>query len=434
MAFWDEEIERIDRNSLEKLQLKRLRRMVGRAANTTYYSKIFDRQDIRADKIESLSMIRALPFTTKEDLRSSAHEDFLAVPKEEVVRIHVSSGTTGAPTAIYHSATDLDLWAGLVARCLCMAGFTRSDVFQNMTGYGLFTGGLGLHYGAEKLGALVIPVGTGNTRRQVHLMKTFGTTAIHIIPSYALKLYETITAWGIDPKKELNLRLAVIGAEPHTEGARNRIEEGFGLSAFNCYGLSEMSGPGVAFECPEKDGLHIWEDHYMVEIIDPETLDPLPDGEIGELVLTSLCREAMPIIRYRTRDLAMVIPEPCACGRTHRRLSRITGRADDMLILKGVNIFPMQVERVLLSQPEVGGNYVIVLDKIGPLDAMTIRAEMTEETAGSNPEAQIAISTKLKHLLRDELLISPDIDLVAPGALGAREGKAVRVIDNRPRI
>ena len=198
------------------------------------------------------------------------------------------------------------------------------------------------------------------------------------------------------PKKELNLRLAVIGAEPHTEGARNRIEEGFGLSAFNCYGLSEMSGPGVAFECPEKDGLHIWEDHYMVEIIDPETLAPLPDGEIGELVLTSLCREAMPIIRYRTRDLAMVIPEPCACGRTHRRLSRITGRADDMLILKGVNIFPMQVERVLLSQPEVGGNYVIVLDKIGPLDAMTIRAEMTEETAGSSPETHIAISTKLK--------------------------------------
>ena len=434
MVFWDEKIELIDRRSLETLQLERLRDQVNRAADTAYYSKIFKQQGLSADKIESLDMIGELPFTTKDDLRSCSHEDFLAVPKEEVVRLHISSGTTGAPTAVYHSAADLDVWADLVARCLCMAGFTRSDVLQNMTGYGLFTGGLGLHYGAERLGATVIPVGVGNTRRQVHLMKTFGTTAIHIIPSYALKLYETVCGWGMDPKKELNLRLAVVGAEPHAEGARARIEEGFGVSAFNCYGLSEMNGPGVAFECPEKNGLHLWEDNYLFEIIDPITLKPLPDGETGELVLTTLRREAMPLIRYRTRDLASVIPHPCPCGRTHRRLSRIKGRADDMLILKGVNIFPMQVERVLMAQPEVGGNYVIVLDKEGPVDNMTIRVEMTEETTGSNLETKQQISMKLKQLLRDELLVSPKVELVAPGALKPQEGKAVRVIDKRPKL
>ncbi len=432
MSFWDEKIEFIDRHDLEKLQLERLQQTVARALRAPYYRRVLGEKGITADSVTSLDHIRDLPFTTKEDLRTETNDDFLAVPMSEVVRVHVSSGTTGTPTSIFHSQADIDAWSDLMARCLCMAGMTKNDVFQNMTGYGLFTGGLGLHYGAERLGALVIPAGTGNSRRQLMLMKRFGTTAIHIIPSYALKLLDTLHDMGVDPKKELNLRLAVIGAEPHSSGAKKRIEDGYGVRTANSYGLSEMNGPGVGFECPHQTGLHIWEDNYILEVIDPSTLEPVEPGVIGEVVMTTLKRQAMPLLRYRTRDLAMIIPEPCPCGRTHRQLSRIKGRADDMLILKGVNIFPIQVERVLMDMPETGQTYLILLDKEGSIDTMTVQVEMGESLVGKPAETVNKVASRLTRLLRDEILISPKVELVAPGALPSSEGKAVRVIDRRP--
>lgn len=434
MSFYNQTLECLPRIQLQDLQILRLRQTVAQAGQAAYYRQIFQDRKITPDLINSLSDVNLLPFTTKDDLRSGSPEDFLAVPLEKVVRLHASSGTTGTPTAVYHTQDDLDNWTELVARCLVMVGMTPSDVFQNMVGYGLFTGGLGLHYGAEKMGAAVIPAGTGNSRRQINLMKQFKTTAIHIIPSYALKLLDTMAELGVDPARDLSLRLAVIGAEPHTQAARQRIEYGLGVKAFNCYGLSEMNGPGVAFECRSQTGLHLWEDSFLLEILDPTTLQPLPDGQVGEVVLTTLCRQAMPLIRYRTKDLARILPDECACGRTHRRLSRILGRTDDMLILKGVNIFPMQIERVLMAQSETGGNYLIIVDKEGPIDTMTVRAEMSKALWDSGPGAVAKLERKIERLLRDEILISPKVELVPTGALKAAEGKAVRVLDNRPRI
>ena len=432
MPCWDEKTEFMERDQLAKLQLDRLRLTVAAAYRSDYYRKEFDRLNLKPDSITSLDQLSLLPLTSKDDLRSGRPEQFLAVPLEKVVRVHVSSGTTGIPTAIYHTQTDVNNWADLVARCLAMVGVTSADVFQNMVGYGLFTGGLGLHYGAERLGTTVIPAGVGNSRRQINLMKQFSTTLIHIIPSYALQLQEKFAESGLDPKADLNLRLAVIGAEPHTESTRQRIEASYGLKAINSYGLSEMNGPGVAFECLQQDGLHVWEDNYLLEILDPETLEPVQDGVIGEIVMTTLQREAMPLIRYRTRDLARVIPEACPCGRTHRRLSRIRGRADDMLILKGVNIFPMQVERVLMALPEAGSNYVILLKQEGHLDTMTVRVEIGPELIGQSQEAIRRAEGKIARMLKDEILISPKVELVEAGVLQASQGKAVRVVDQRP--
>jgi len=349
------------------------------------------------------------------------------------VRLHASSGTTGAPTVVYHSAADISHWADLVARCLCMAGVRRSDVFQNMMGYGLFTGGLGLHYGAERLGAMIIPIGAGNSRRQIMFMRQFGTTVVHIIPSYALKLLETFTEMGLDPKKDTLLRIAVVGAEPHSEQIRARIEEAYGVFAPNCYGLSEMQGPGVAFECPHKQGMHVWEDSYLLEIVDPRTLEPLPDGETGEIVLTTLRREAMPLLRYRTRDLAAVHPDPCPCGRIHRRLSRIRGRSDDMLIIKGVNVYPIQVEQVLMGIPEAGNNYQIVVDRDGALDRLTVKIEAGPAFLARSVEGMEKLRKKIERALSDELLFTPRVELVEHGSLPAGEGKAVRVVDQRAR-
>jgi phenylacetate-CoA ligase len=432
MPFWDEKTEFMERNQLEKLQLDRLRLTVAAAYRADYYRRVFDRLNLTPESIRSLDQLSMLPLSSKDDLRSGRPEQFLAVPLEKVVRVHVSSGTTGTPTAIYHTQADIDNWADLVARCLAMVGVTPSDVFQNMVGYGLFTGGLGLHYGAERLGTTVIPVGVGNSRRQINLMKQFSTTLIHIIPSYALQLLDKFVESGVDPKTDIKLRLAVIGAEPHTESTRRRIETAYGIKAINSYGLSEMNGPGVAFECLGQEGLHVWEDNYLLEVLNPETLEPVTDGDVGEIVMTTLCREAMPLIRYRTRDLARVIPEVCPCGRTHRRLSRIRGRADDMLILKGVNIFPMQVERVLMALPETGGNYVIVLDRQGHTDTMTVRVEMGETLIGKNQDEICRAESKITRLLKDEILISPKVELVACGVLTPSQGKAVRVLDQRP--
>ena len=433
MPSWEHDIEFMDRRELERLQLERLRETVARAQGAPHYARVFKEMNVSARDITGLEDLRRLPLTSKDDLRAGRPEDFMACPPQHVVRMHASSGTTGRPTAVYHTRSDIDGWADLVARCLCMAGLSDNDVFQNIVGYGLFTGGLGLHYGAERLGAMVIPSGVGNSRRQLNLMKQFGTTAIHVIPSYALKLIDFMSEQGLDPQKDLKLKQAILGAEPHSNATRKRIEDNLGIKAVNCYGLSEMNGPGVAFECTHQAGLHLWEDHYLLEIIDPVTFEPLPAGQMGEVVLTTLRREAMPLIRYRTRDLAAVLPEPCPCGRTHRTLSRIRGRTDDMLILKGVNIFPVQVERVLMAQSGFGGNYLIILDKKGPVDTMVVRAEMSEELACRDMAEISGTQREIARLLKDEILISPDVELVPPGALPVSEGKAIRVEDHRPR-
>jgi len=309
-------------------------------------------------------------------------------------------------------------------------GLRDTDVFQNSSGYGMFTGGLGFQYGAEKLGALTVPAGAGNSRRQVKFIQDFGTTALHAIPSYATRLAEVFQEMGIDPRTQTSLRTLIIGAEPHTEAQRARIEALLGVKAYNSFGMSEMSGPGVAFECPFQNGLHIWEDYYIVEIVDPDTLLPVPDGEIGELVLTTLNRESMPIIRYRTRDLTRFLPGECPCGRTHRRIYRIKGRSDDMFIIKGVNIFPMQIEKILMHFEELGSNYLITLENSGNSDEIIVEVELTELT-GDDYGSLLRLNKEIVHQLRDEILVTPQVKLVQKGSLPQAEGKAVRVRDLR---
>ncbi len=426
--YWDKDNECISRDKLQELQLKQLKKTVKNASKSPFYKAL----GLKDFKISHLSDIRKLPFTTKDDLRAAYPYGMVCTSLDKVVRLHSSSGTTGTPTVVYHSMKDIESWTGLVARCLFMAGLRKHDVFQNMIGYGLFTGGLGLHYGAERIGCLTIPSGPGNTKRQLKFMKDFGTSAIHVIPSYALHLADEIEAMGIDPRKEFPaLKYAFLGAEPHTEATRKKVEVFFGIDAFNSYGLSEMNGPGVAFECPEKNGQHIWEDAYLVEVINPDTLESVAPGEMGELVITTLQRESMPIIRYRTKDLTSVIEGPCACGRTHSRITRITGRSDDMLILKGVNIFPMQVEAVLIGIAGVGRNYQITLESKGHNDHMIVRAEIDSNLSIHDFKTLDSLRKRITRELRDEILITPDVILCEPGGIPVAQGKAVRVIDNR---
>ncbi len=426
--FWEPKWETLSREDLESLQIRRLKKTVARAAQAPFYKEAFKRQKIDPERIRSLDDLRRLPFTTKDDLRQWYPYGFLTVSKDEVVRMHSSSGTTGRPTVVFYTQRDIEAWANLVARCMYMTGVRRSDVFQNMMGYGLFTGGLGFHYGAEKLGCLVIPVGPGNTKRQLFLMREFETTVVHIIPSYALYVAEVCQKEGIDPQNEFKLRIAFIGAEPHSEGIRARIEDFFGIAAFNSYGLSEVNGPGVAFECPYKKGMHIWEDAYIVEIINPETLEPVPEGEEGELVLTTLTREGMPLLRYRTRDLTKFLPGTCPCGRTHRRIDRITGRTDDMLIVKGVNIYPIQIERVLMSLPEVGNNYLIEVHKQETGDELLIKVEVKTEVFQEDMRYLEGLRKKIIHEVREEILVTPKVELVEPNSLPRTQGKAQRVV------
>ena len=424
--YWEKEVETLERRGLEDLQCKRLTETILQAINSSYYGN-----NIQQVSIKSIEQVRDLPFTTKEDLRSHFPWGFLSTDKKEVVRLHSSSGTTGNPTVVYHNRHDLNSWANLMARSLYTAGIRDTDVFQNIVGYGLFTGGLGFQYGIEKLGCLSIPAGAGNSLRQIKLMRDYGTTAAHAIPSYLGRLFDVFIEEGLDPKKDTKLHTLVIGAEPHTEEHRRRIEEMFGVKAYNSFGLSEMNGPGVAFECTEQNGLHVWEDAYLVEIIDPKTLAPVPDGEIGELVMTTLDRQAMPLIRYRTRDLTRFIPGKCPCGRTHRRLDRITGRSDDMFILKGCNIFPMQVEGVLMKLPEVGEDYRIMLETIDDQDEMIVEVEVKKEWFRGDISFLDRLQKQIIRLIRDEVLVRPIIKLVEPGSIPKSEGKAVRVFDRR---
>ena len=429
--YWEKETETMPRRELEALQLSRLKETLNRAKASTHYGMKFNEIKFDPDSFDSLENLESIPLTTKDDLREHWPYGFLSVPKEDLVRMHSSSGTTGRATVVFHTLKDIKEWADLIARCMYMAGVRRNDVFQNMMTYGLFTGGLGFHYGAEKVGTLVIPAGAGNSKRQIQLMRDFGTTAIHIIPSYALHLYSTFEEMKIDPKTDTSLKFAFLGAEPHSEKTRLKIEELYGLKAFNSYGLSEMNGPGVAFECPFQDGLHLWEDHFLMEIIDPDTLKLLPEGEEGELVITTLTREGMPILRYRTKDLTRVIPGPCPCGRTHRRIERIKGRTDDMLIIKGVNIFPIQVEKKLMEIPGVGRNFQIILERKGFNDDMIVRVEVEKEYFDGDILHLERLQRRIVEELKSDILITPKVELVEPNTLPKGEGKAQRVIDNR---
>ncbi|WP_028574843.1 phenylacetate--CoA ligase family protein [Desulfonatronovibrio hydrogenovorans] len=429
MKYYDR-IEFADQDEIRRIQGIRLKNTVYQATASRFYRGKLAMAGIRVSSVNQAEDITSLPFTTKEDLRANYPDGLLTMPVDRMVRLHASSGTTGAATVIYHTSNDLNSWAGLVARSMHAAGVRSWDVFQNMSGYGLFTGGLGIHYGAERLGCLTIPAGAGNSKRQIKMLKDFKVTVAHIIPSYALHLGSVFDDLGINPRS-LQLKIMLIGAEPHSEEVRRRIEAIYGVKAYNSYGLSEMNGPGVAFECEAQSGMHLWEDSYLAEIVDPKTLEPVPDGEVGELVLTTLCREGMPIIRYRTRDLTRFIPGDCPCGRIHKRIDRITGRSDDMIVLKGVNIYPMQVEKVLMSIPEVGQNYVIELERKGYLDQMRVKVEIRDEFFVEDMRTLQALQQKIAGLLREEILITAKVDLVEHGSLPKNQGKAVRVVDKR---
>ena len=428
--YWEEEIETMPHEKLRELQLQRLKKTINIAANSPYYKQVFQKYGITADSIRSVDDIRKIPFTTKADMRANYPFGLVAGNmQEDGVRIHSSSGTTGTPTVIVHSQHDLDSWANLVARCLYTVGIRKTDVFQNSSGYGMFTGGLGFQYGAERLGMLTVPAAAGNTKRQIKFITDFGTTALHAIPSYASRIHEVMEEMGIDPVRDTKLRTLVIGAEPHSEEQRRKIEKMLGVKAYNSFGMSEMCGPGVAFECTEQNGMHIWEDYYIVEIVDPQTLEPVPDGEVGELVLTTINREAMPLLRYRTRDLTRILPGDCPCGRHHKRLDRMKGRSDDMMILKGVNIFPIQIETVLMQFEELGTDYLITLTNEEANDLMTVEVEL-KEFSDDYPRLQ-ALTREITRQLKDEILLTPVVRLVPKGTLPKQEGKAVRVRDLR---
>jgi phenylacetate-CoA ligase len=430
--IWNNEFETLPRNELEALQLKRLKSLVERVyAVVPYYHQQIDKAGMKPSDIKILSDISKLPFTTKEDLRLNYPFGLFTVPLEEVVRVHASSGTTGKPTVVGYTKKDIETWAELMARALASAGTNKGDMVHNAYGYGLFTGGLGAHYGAEKLGATVIPVSGGNTKRQIMLMQDFGSTVLLCTPSYALNLAEVMTDMGIDPFS-LKLKVGIFGAEPWSENMKEEIEKKLHLDAVDIYGLSEIIGPGVSCECIEaKKGLHIYEDHFIAEIINPESGEVLPPGEMGELVFTTITKEAFPVIRYRTKDLTSLISEPCVCGRSFYRMQRVTGRSDDMLIIRGVNVFPSQVEHVLMSVEEVEPHYQIIIDRKGTLDEMEVQVEVSEKTFSDAVKVLEKLKSRIESEIKDLLGISCNVKLVEPKTIQRSEGKAKRVIDKR---
>ncbi len=433
IPFWNRVIETAERSRLEQLQLERLKQTVAWALKTPFYRKRLGQAGIGSpDDVKSLQDLKRIPFTNKDDLRLSFPKGLLAVEMSDVLRIHSSSGTTGIPTVIYYARDDLDNWTDLLARSIVGTGAGPGDVFQNMMTYGLFTGGLGLHYGAERVGMTVIPIGGGNTKRQIQTMKDFQSTVLHITPSYLLHVHSRLGEDAID-RKDLALRKAFIGAEPHSENTRRKLQDLLQIDAYNSYGLSELNGPGVAFECVCKKDMHVWEDAFIAEIVDPKTGETRKDGEEGELVLTNLVRRATPILRYRTRDLAFLHPEGCDCGRTHRRLSRILGRTDDMLIINGVNVFPSQIEEKIMKVPEVATNYQIHVEKKGALDRLTVQVEIYPKLFLGEVSKLEALRERIKEELRSSITITPVVELHEPGSLPVFEGKAKRVVDDRPK-
>ncbi len=424
-------MERLPRAELERLQLGRLRGLVAFVAERVpFYRERLDRAGVRAEDIRSLADVGRLPFTTKADFRDTYPFGLLAVPMEDVVRLHASSGTTGKPTVVAYTRRDLDTWSEVMARTLMAGGVTRADVVHNAYGYGLFTGGLGFHYGAERLGAAVIPISGGFTERQLMALQDFGSTVLCCTPSYSLHLAEALEEAGLDPK-DLRLRVGFFGAEPWTEGMRAAIEARLKIMALNIYGLSEVIGPGVSVECPERRGMHLAEDHFLPEIVDPVTLEPLPPGATGELVLTTLTKEALPLLRYRTRDLTSIDPTPCACGRTLVRIARIMARTDDMLIIRGVNIYPSQIEHALMQLEELSPHYLLVVRREGALDTLEVRVEARPEVVAAGEPARRAAELQARRRIHEVVGITADVTVVPPKTIERSVGKAKRILDLR---
>ena len=430
--IYNEEFETMPREALESIQLRRLQATVARVYNATpFYRRRFDEAGVAPADIRSLSDLQKLPFTTKADLRDNYPFGMFAVPMDNVTRIHASSGTTGKPTVVGYTARDIQTWAELMARSLMAAGTRRDDIVHNAYGYGLFTGGLGVHYGAERLGASVIPISGGNTKRQVMIMKDFGPTVLTCTPSYALHLAEVAAEMGVS-FRDLKFKAGIFGAEPWSEQMRREIERTLNLKAMDIYGLSEVMGPGVSIECIEaQNGLHVFEDHFIPEIINPQTGAVLPYGSPGELVFTTITKEAFPVIRYRTRDLSVLDPEPCRCGRTIVRMGRIQGRSDDMLIIRGVNVFPSQIESVIMETKHLEPHYQLVVERIGTLDQLTVLVEVNEAMFSDEIKNLQSIERELERSIRETLGVATQVKLVEPKGIQRSEGKAVRVIDKR---
>ena len=432
--IWNEYIEAADRDRLKRLQNERLTEMIERMYyKVPFYRKKLTELGIEPGDIKSIDQLKDLPFTVKDDLRDNYPFGLFAVPQQQIVRLHASSGTTGKPTVVGYTHNDLQMWSEVVARSLTMAGVTRTDIIQIAYGYGLFTGGLGLHYGAEKAGASVIPISGGNTRKQLQLLVDFGSTVIACTPSYAAHLGESLAKEGIS-KNDIKLRAGIFGAEPWTNEMRRQVESLLGIKAFDIYGLSEIIGPGVAMECEHQQGMHIFEDHFIPEIIDPVTLEVLPYGEVGELVFTTITKEAMPLLRYRTRDLTRLNIEKCACGRTLVRMDKCLGRSDDMLIIRGVNVFPSQIEAVLLEMSEASPHYQLVVDRENNLDSLEIMVEIDDQFWSDEIRALENLRRQIQHNIASALGLTTKITLVEPHTIERSEGKAKRVIDKRKLV
>ncbi|MFA5536383.1 MAG: phenylacetate--CoA ligase [Bacillota bacterium] len=429
--YWNEKYERLPQSEIKALQLERLKQTVELCYYCVpHYRQAMQELNLEPDQIKSLDDLQRLPFTTKSDLRDNYPYGMFAVPLSEVVRIHSSSGTTGKPTVVGYTRNDLNTWSELMARSLACGGAIKGDVIHNAYGYGLFTGGLGVHYGAERLGLSVIPISGGNTKRQIMIMKDYGSTVLTCTPSYALFLAEVMREMGYK-KDDFKLKIGVFGAEPWSDNMRKEIEEKLGIVALDIYGLSEIIGPGVAIECPEKQGLHIWEDHFIAEIIDPDTGEVLPPGEQGELVITSLTKEALPMLRYRTRDITRLITEPCACGRTHKRLYRFSGRTDDMLIIRGVNVFPSQIESVLLEIGQTEPHYLLIIDREGNMDTLEVQVEVSMTDFSDEVRRLESLERTIRAAIESTLGVTVKVKLVEPKTIERSEGKAKRVIDKR---
>jgi len=430
--IYNEEYETMPREALEAIQLRRLQTTLSRVYNTVpFYKKRFDEMGVKPDDVDSLDDLRRLPFTYKNDLRDNYPFGMFTVPMDNVVRIHASSGTTGKPTVVGYTARDIQTWAELMARTLMAGGATKNDIIHNAYGYGLFTGGLGFHYGAEKLGASVIPISGGNTKRQVMIMTDFGPTILTCTPSYALLIAEVAEEMGVD-FRDFKFKAGIFGAEPWSELMRDEIEKKLNLKAMDIYGLSEIIGPGVSVECIEaQNGLHIFEDHFIPEIIDPETEEVLPYGSPGELVFTTITKEAFPVIRYRTRDISVLYPEPCRCGRTIVRMGRVRGRSDDMLIIRGVNVFPSQIESVIMEFDGIEPHYQLVVERQGRLDTLTVMVEVNEMIFSDEVKDLQQKERSLENNIKELLGVSAKVTLVEPKSIQRSEGKAVRVIDKR---
>ncbi len=430
--YWNKKIETIPRNELEKHQFKLLKNLVKYCYdNSKFYRNKFKTAGIRPDDIKTLNDAQKIPFTSKFDLRDNYPFGIVAVPLVDIVELHASSGTTGNPVVGAYTRNDMDVWTELMARSLYTTGVRKEDIMHNAYGYGLFTGGLGFHYGAQKIGTTVLPISGGMTERQIKLMKDLGSTVLCCTPSYAIYLAEVMAQGGINPKKDLKIRIGLFGAEPWSEKIRERIEEKLQIEAFDIYGLTELCGPGVSVECSEHNGLHIWEDHFLIETVDPKTGEVLLAGEEGELVFTTLTKNGLPILRFRTRDISVIENEQCACGRTHSRMLRVTGRSDDMLIIRGVNVFPSQIEYVIMGFPELEAQYQIIVERPDALDVFTIKAELTESSMKLSQNELEKLKLSIRHKVNNVTGISPIVELAKPGELPRSVGKAKRVLDMR---